>query len=202
MSLVLAGGAAGSARLSSVSADALSELIQEVEESESSDPDRTNVLALLARDERARVRARVAEALGSLWPAPRQPAAAALRELSRDASPEVRFAASIGLARAIQRAAPVDRIELVSQWALSDNSAERAAIARALAHPVPVFMLDLVIEHLSGDAEPEVREAIARAAGAHFHQAPATYTRIASLLQADPDASVRSAARNLSSRVS
>jgi hypothetical protein len=114
----------------------------------------------------------------------------------------VRLAASHGLARAIQRATPVDRIELVSQWALSESALERAAIARALADPVPVFMLDLVVEHLTYDSDAEVRKSVAQAAAAHFHEDPASYARIAERLAGDPEVSVRSAARELLARAS
>lgn len=197
-SAMLVGGAGATA----LSPQALGEIIEAAERvAEDENGGCARVLQLLARDPRPAVRGLVAEALGVLPPERDAAARALLRELARDESAHVRSAAALGLARTIHRATPPERIELVCEWALSDDCRDRAAVARALAWPTPVFVTDLVVEQLARDEDSEVRALALQAALSHAHQDPATYRRLATELLTDPHEPVRHAAERVLARV-
>jgi hypothetical protein len=193
------------AALAQVPADLV---IDSVEDASSDDVDRSPwhpddlgaLLQLVSHDPRVQVRERVAELAGSF---PHRTATAVvtaqvvLSELSCDPSSRVRVAAGRGLSRLLEAAAPVERIELISAWATSTDAHRRAAIARALSSATPMFVTDLAIEQLSGDAAAEVRIAALEAAAAHFDEAPSIYARIAQARSDDADPGVRYAARRL-----
>jgi hypothetical protein len=177
-----------------------------IESVESADDDRTRwapedlgaLLRLVSHDPRVQVRERVAELTGSLWLAVAPGTAhQVLSALSSDASARVRAAAGRGLMLVLERAAPADRIELISAWATDDDPHRRAAVAHALSVPLPMFITDLAIEQLANDTEAEVRNAAMAAAEAHFHEAPTVYAAIAQAHTDDEDARVRHAARRL-----
>jgi hypothetical protein len=172
-------------------------LIELVNDEEAEPHDRRRFLALLAKDARATVRERVADAAGTL--AERQPehAEGLIRELSTDTSPRVRVAAGRSLASLLAVAAPLDRLALVSRWTLSPNASDRAAMARGLQSRTPVFVSDLALEELSNDSEAEVRAATARAMARRIHEAPVGYARALSHLTEDPDRKVQRTARRL-----
>jgi HEAT repeat protein len=153
-----------------------------------------------AEDDIATVRARTAEAMGSMWPEASPSAADELRRLARDSSDNVRLSAAVGLARAIERASAPERIDLVCTWALSEDVDERLALARALTWSTPVFVADLVLEQLALDESPKVRAAALAAVARHFHENSSAYVRIASQCTEDHDPSVRQLARALMKR--
>jgi HEAT repeat protein len=156
------------------------------------------LLQLVSHDPRVPVRERVAEVAGSLWHAASPGAAQqVLSTLSEDVSSRVRAAAGRGLMRVLEQSSPQERIELVSAWATDDDPHRRAAIAYALSAALPLFITDLAIEELSGDADPEVRAAALAAAATHFDEAPRVYARIAEARLDDADPRVRYAARRL-----
>jgi hypothetical protein len=138
--------------------------------------------------------------MANLWPGVTAEVADELRRLARDVSDSVRVNAAVALARAIERASPPERIDLVCTWALSSDKDERLALARALTWSTPVFVADLVLEQLAADDHIAVRAAALAAVAKHFHENSAAYVRIVSKCVDDPDANVQRLARALFSR--
>lgn len=184
-----------------IPADLVTDIVAETEELGWSSEDRARVLHLLTSDPRALVRARVAEAAPNLWLGSPAASERLVRELAKDRSPKVRRAAGQGLAAILERASPIERVELVCQWTVSTNALERAAVARALDSLTPVLVTDLAIEQLAADSSPEVRLCAARAAARHFEENPALYSHVARELASDLNRSVRRTARQLLDRV-
>ena len=183
--------------LAAIPEDTLSDVIEEAERGPATAEERLLVIQRIAADSRPFVRAQAAAAAGSLFPEGGETTLALLRRLAADDSDVVRNAAASGLARALERASPVERIQMVCDWALSAQNGARAAIARALVSPTPVFVADIALECLSSDADAEVRLAALLAVAAHFDEAPALYGAITERLATDSDRHVRRAARNL-----
>jgi HEAT repeat protein len=187
-----------SAALAEVPADLVIDSMEDADRTPWHPEDLGALLQLVSRDPRVQVRARVAELAGSVWRSvPLAAAQDVLAALCCDPSARVRAAAARGLARVIERAAPADRIELISAWTASAQPQRRAAVARALCAPTPMFVTDLAIEQLAGDPVAEVRSAALEAAAAHFQEAPSIYARIAEARSQDEDEGVRHAARRL-----
>ena len=200
LSLVLTAGTAGAASLRDLPTEVLCDLIDDAEAAETEHPVREQVLHLLTDDQRASVRAQVAEAMGSLWPNASLDASDELRRLARDTSDSVRVSAAVGLARAIERASAPERIDLVCTWALSLDKDERLALARALTWSTPVFVADLVLEQLAADEHTAVRAAALAAVAKHFHENSSAYVRVVSKCIDDPDINVQKLARALFKR--
>jgi hypothetical protein len=197
-----ASGSAAAAELAKLPEDLLSDVIEEVEAGPAADGERQRVLRWIASDARPFVRAHAATAAGALWPEQREQTLELLRDLACDRSEVVRTAAAAGLARLVRRASPVERIQVVCEWAVSDQPSLRAAIARALVSPTPAFVTDLAIESLAGDADPEVRALALTAAAAHFEEAPQHYRGVAEKLANDEARAVRRVARAILARKS
>jgi HEAT repeat protein len=200
LSLVLTAGTAGAASLRDLPTEVLCDLIDDAEAAETEHPLREQVLRLLTDDQRASVRAQVAEAMGSLWPNASLDASEELRRLARDTSDSVRVSAAVGLARAIERASAPERIDLVCTWAVSADKDERLALARALTWSTPVFVADLVLEQLAEDEHTAVRAAALAAVAKHFHENSSAYVRVVSKCIDDPDVNVQKLARALFKR--
>jgi HEAT repeat protein len=200
LSLVLTAGTAGAASLRDLPTEVLCDLIDDAEAAETEHPLRERVLHLLTDDQRASVRAQVAEAMGSLWPNASLDASDELRRLARDTSDSVRVSAAVGLARAIERASAPERIDLVCTWAVSPDKDERLALARALTWSTPVFVADLVLEQLAEDEHTAVRAAALAAVAKHFHENSSAYVRVVSKCIDDPDVNVQKLARALFKR--
>jgi hypothetical protein len=200
LSLVLTAGTAGAASLRDLPTEVLCDLIDDAEATEAGYPQRARVLGLLADDQRAAVRAEVAAAMGNLWPGASADAGDELRRLARDTSDSVRVSAAVGLARAIERASAPERIDLVCTWALSPDTDERLALARALTWSTPVFVADLVLEQLAADESKAVRAAALAAVAKHFHEDSSAYVRVVSKCIDDPDDTVKRLARALLQR--
>ncbi len=124
--------------------------------------------------------------VATLWPEIRDATFKLLRGLANDPAADMRAAAGHGLARALQLLAPVERIELACQWALSERWGERAAVAQVLASPLRIMVTDLIIEQLSHDERVEVRAAALQAAQVRLVEAPEVYIPITARLKADP----------------
>jgi len=71
-----------------------------------------------------------------------------------------------GLALAIHEMRPLTATHLAATWALSDDPVRRLALAHALEWAFPLVGDAVVLDHLSRDADPGVRAAVARAAWA------------------------------------
>jgi hypothetical protein len=115
------------------------------------------------------------------------------RLLNQDSAP-LRIAAAGALGQIIELASPMERIEIVCRWVISDDAGERLTIARALSLPTRVFVADLAIGELSRDVSAEVRAAAARAARVHAATDPGGMGRVLSALSRDPVHAVRIAA--------
>jgi HEAT repeat protein len=199
LSLVLSATEAGAAPLYDYSTEVLCE---QIDDAETTQPSRAPARTLNIRLEqlRAAQRAAAAEAMANMWPEAAPHAADELRRLARDASDNVRISAAVGLARAIERATAPERIDLVCTWALSEDIDERLALARALTWSTPVFVADLILEQLAGDASAAVRAAALAAVARHFHENSAAYARIVSQCTEDSDPNVQRLARALLKR--
>ena len=201
LSLVLTAGTAGAASLRELSTEVLCDLIDDAEATEAGYPERPRALSSLSTEEqRAMARAEVAAAMGNLWPGAGTDAADELRRLARDKSDSVRVSAAVGLARAIERASAPERIDLVCTWALSPDTDERLALARALTWSTPVFVADLVLEQLAADESRAVRAAALAAVAKHFHEDSSAYVRVVSKCIDDADENVKRLARALLQR--
>ncbi len=202
-SLVLAAGTAGAlteAPIRELPTQVISDLIDDAERTDPSDPHRAAVLGELAKDPRYTVRAEVAEALSLLWP-DREATLALLRTLANDRSADVRAATALGLARTLERASALERVDLVAELALSPHSRERLAVARALSSSVPILVRVSAVEQLSRDPNPRTRAALMNVMSAHFDEDPARYRDVAKALLRDPDRGVRARAQSLLTRV-
>lgn len=202
LSLMLSAGSAEAASFRDLPTEVLCELVEE-EEAEATDaglPARARSMGSPGADDRAALRARVAAAMGSLWPDAGAEASEQLRKLARDASDQVRVSAAVGLARAIERANAPERIDLVCTWAISPDRNERLALARALTWSTPVFVADLVLEQLAADDSSAVRAAALAAVAKHFHEDSSAYVRVVSKCLDDADGNVRRLARALFER--
>ena len=69
-----------------------------------------------------------------------------------------------GLATALSELPALDAIHLATTWALSEDQVRRTAVARSLEWMFPLVGDSIIIDHLSRDADPEIRAATARAA--------------------------------------
>jgi hypothetical protein len=68
------------------------------------------------------------------------------------------------LATALSELPALDAIHLATTWALSEDQVRRTAVARSLEWMFPLVGDSIIIDHLSRDADPEIRAATARAA--------------------------------------
>lgn len=102
-------------------------------------------------------------------------------------------AAALGrsLALALGELRPLTATHLAATWSLSDDPLRRLAVAHALEWTFPLVGDALVIDHLSRDADPQVRAASARAAWA---RRPGGDPGVLERLSLDPDPEVRAVA--------
>jgi hypothetical protein len=68
------------------------------------------------------------------------------------------------LAQALHEMRPLAATHLATSWALSEDRLRRVAIACALERVFPLFGDKAILEHLAHDRDPQVRDAVARAA--------------------------------------
>ena len=99
-----------------------------------------------------------------------------------------------GLALALGELRPLVATNLASSWALSDDPVRRLAVANAMEWQFNLVGDDIVIDHLSRDADPEIRMAAGRAAWARrlVGGDPGVLARLA----VDPDPEVRAVAKS------
>jgi hypothetical protein len=164
---------------------------------EDDDDDCRQVVHLLVGDPRPAVRALVAEAAPTRLRRSFEEAHELVRQLASDSSARVRHAAAKGLASLLERASPIDRVEIVCQWTVSTLATERLAIARALRAGTPVLVADLAIEQLALDDDAQVRLAAVRAAARHSGESPEFYKELALKLTLDSSRLVRRGALRL-----
>ncbi len=102
-------------------------------------------------------------------------------------------AAALGrsLALALGELRPLTATHLAATWSLSNDPLRRLAVAHALEWTFPLVGDALVIDHLSRDADPQVRAASARAAWA---RRPGGDPEVLARLSLDPDPQVREVA--------
>lgn len=96
------------------------------------------------------------------------------------------------LAIALERMQPLEATHVASSWALSRDVLRRHGVARALEWQFPLIGDDLIVDHLSRDADPAIRAACARAAWIRRDTGgdPGVLDRLAR----DPDPDVRAIA--------
>jgi hypothetical protein len=123
----------------------MGELLDAVEEREPSWPkeERRRVLLLLAHDPRPQIRARVAEAASALMPDWSEDANRLLYELALDPIADVRTSASKGLEALLKHVTPIERVEVLCQWAAAGEVARREALGLALCAPITTLITDL-----------------------------------------------------------
>ena len=189
VTLALGTGTAGSA-LAALPEEVLAEWVEAELENEPETP-----LRAVSNADRAAARAQAI--VTSLWMRQKEDGEALLRELARNGSGAVRIGAAAALGKIIELASPIERIELVCRWTVSEDAFERTAIARALGLPTPVFVADLAIAELAKDPVPEVRAAVIRAVKNHYNEDEAVFDRVAADLTRDSELSVRRAAAEL-----
>jgi len=179
------------------------ELVEAVctNEVECSKDDRRRVLTLLASDPRVAVRARVAHAAAALAPDSASDTQRLLSTLVADSAGAVRAAATCGLEELLVRASPIERVELICQWAGAEHPAEREAVARALCSKLSTVVTDLVLQQLSNDESPAVRSAAVLASRRHFEENPAAYREILEARLADSHRRVRRLSRRMLAEV-
>lgn len=177
--------------------EVLDDVMDEVADGKAGPDDRARFLRLLAEHPRLETRLFVVDGLGPLFDERPDDALALLERLARDRTLEVRLAAAETMADVVRRAKPAERIEIVCRWSLSEDAPLRAAAARVLAAPTPVFVTDLAITQLASDPHPEVRLLALRAAERHFDENPDEYRTLGAKHVADTDPAVRSVARAL-----
>jgi HEAT repeat protein len=159
--------------------------------------DRVSLLQLASHDPRVRVRSQVAASLEKLPSEAGFATEALIGALAADPAERVRVAAGRALAGLLSQSTPVERVEVLSRWVLSERPTDRAAIARALGARVPVLLCDVAIEQLAADTAREVRAAAMEAAAARFDELPATYLKLARAAAADGDGRVREIAMRI-----
>ena len=159
--------------------------------------DRVSILHLASHDPRVRVRSQVAASLQELPTEAGFATEVLIGVLARDPAERVRVAAGRAMASLLARSKPVERVEILSRWALSERPTDRAAIARALAERVPVLLSDVAIEQLAADPVREVRAAALEAAAARFDEQPAAYVKLARVAAIDDDGRVRDIAQRI-----
>jgi hypothetical protein len=189
VTLALGTGSAGSA-LAALPEEVLAEWVEAELENEPETP-----LRAVSKADRAAARAQAI--VTSLWMRQKEDGEALLRELARNSSGAVRIGAAAALGKIIELASPIERIELVCRWTVSDDAFERTAIARALGLRTAVFVADLAIAELAKDPVPEVRAAVVRAVKNHYSEDEAVFGRVAAGLIGDSELGVRRAAAEL-----
>jgi hypothetical protein len=189
VTLALGTGAADGA-LAALPEEVLAEWVEAELENEPETP-----LRAVSKADRAAARAQAI--VTSFWMRQKEDGEALLRELARNRSGAVRIGAAAALGKIIELASPIERIELVCRWTVSDDTFERTAIARALGLPTPVFVADLAIAELAKDPVAEVRAAVIRAVKNHYSEDEPVFDRVAGELTRDPELSVRRAAAEL-----
>jgi HEAT repeat protein len=159
--------------------------------------DRVSLLHLASHDPRVRVRSQVAASLQKLPSEAGFATEMLIGMLARDPAERVRVAAGRAMASLLTRSTPVERVEVLSRWVLSERPSDRAAIARALAERVPVLLCDVAIEQLAADPVREVRAAALEAAAARFEEQPGAFVKLARVAASDDDVRVRDLAHRI-----
>jgi hypothetical protein len=176
------------------------ELFDAVEHADVLGPARERALERLARDHRVAIRSKVAEAAGRLWQDAPSYGLNLLRELANDPLPDVRAAATRGLAYFLDRAPVALRASTESEWAEASSVRERLAVARALGMARHDWLTDLAIQQLALDPNGQVRLAALVGADAHLATDLSSYAQLALSHVSDRDRNVRKAARRLVER--
>jgi len=151
-------------------------------------------LKSLSSDQRTSVRRHVAEIVGLTDGLDIESGEDLLRRLTEDPVEEVREAAAEGLGSLLRRAGQMSRTRILGEWATSNDSFQREAVAKALQQHLHVLGDAPAIEHLADDPEPRVREATADAATVRSPSRPERYTDVLERLSRDECESVRLAA--------
>ena len=69
-----------------------------------------------------------------------------------------------GLTSVLERIGPLERTQVVAEWATDQHEGVRLVMAHVLSAPLPAVSAPLAIEHLARDPSPRVRAAAELAA--------------------------------------
>ena len=191
-----AGTTDAAAQLRNIPDRVVDEVLSELNGDEWDSDNFISIARLLSKDSRSSVRRRVAEIATDIHkhvtPNQIEPI---LMDLARDYSGAVRAAASDALAGLLEKSSPLERIEILWNWAGSDSPMVRYTVARALSRPFQALGADLALEHLSNDPSGEVRKAVVDAARKRYSENASTYGAVLRRLAFDPHHTIRKAAR-------
>lgn len=154
------------------------------------DPETTPLQAV---NTAGRVASGARAAVAALWQKSHEASEAFVANLAGGDSAALRIAAAGALGQILELASPMERIEIVCRWTVSEETSRRLAVARALALPLQAFVTDLALDQLARDSNAEVRVAAAQAARV-YAQGSADFSRILEELARDPVRAVRTAA--------
>jgi hypothetical protein len=144
---------------------------------------------------RARLRALLGRLTMAAASVSAAPAAARAPDLPADDAGDIaepRGGHAHSLAIALAHSAPLEAVSRACDWALAGDPARRLTVATALGWSFPLVGDDVIIDHLSRDADTEIRAAAARAAWAR--RATGGDPGVLDRLSADPAPEVRAVA--------
>lgn len=143
--------------LAQVPVQELSNLLGEDSDQDWTDAEKRELARLLASDNRPAVRFTLAAAL-SRAAAGSEDELELIAALSRGTEEPVRRAASVALAAHLRQKPALQRLQVLTDWALSDEVCLREVAARTMAEQLAVPAADAVLEQLMADSASKVRE--------------------------------------------
>lgn len=185
------------AYLEEIPDDLLSDLVDDMDPDELADLDRVRLSEVLSQDTRSKVRKLAIQLLQDVKdPAVRPHTEELLKSLARDDSSSVRAEAVFALSSLMENMGPLECNSLVCNWATSESTDHRHAVASALsflrqAQPGAQMCMEFALEHLAADHAWRVRAAVAKAALNRMDDNRDFYTAILLQLEQDQARSVR-----------
>ena len=191
-----------SGQLEQVPGELFVEVLTDADEPAWHPEDRTRLLQVLARDQRAPVRVAVGEALAANPVELGAGVTDVIQGLVLDDVPPVHSSGLHAWACCLQATPVLQRIQRVAQWALSEHDAQRHAAAWALAGPMELPAADVILTYLASDRVAPVRRTTLETVRTRFELQPEFVHSVASLAVNDPVRRVRKLARGMLTRSS
>ncbi len=161
--------------LAQVSVQELGVLLAEDADDDWTEAERRLLARLLAGDTRPAVRFTLAAALsrtGIVLCASEE--LELIAAIARTPEEPVRRAAAVALGSHLERRAPLERLQILAEWALAGDPWTRDVAARAAAGQLELPAANAVLEHLLKDPVGEVRDRAHEAWLARYGSAPPT----------------------------